>query len=76
MWVLLAQLLVYLLAIVGIVTGALGMLFFAGGALNRARPREYRVRRAVYTVLCVCGIVASAALGFVGMASIMYFAQA
>lgn len=76
MWVLLAQLLVYLLAIAGIVTGALGMLFFAGGALNRARPRGYRVRRAIYTALCVCGIVASAALGFVGIASIMYFAQA
>ena len=74
MW-LLAQLLVYLLALAGIVLGALGMIFFAGGALNRARPREYRVRRAIYAGLCVCGIVASAALGFVGIAALMYFAQ-
>ncbi len=75
MW-LLAQLLVYLLALAGIVLGALGMIFFAGGALNRARPREYRVRRTIYAGLCVCGIVASAALGFVGIAALMYFAQA
>jgi hypothetical protein len=74
MW-LLAQLLVYLLALAGIVLGALGMIFFAGGALNQARPREYRVRRAIYAGLCVCGIVASAALGFVGIAAIVYFAQ-
>jgi predicted cation transporter len=74
MW-LLAQLLVYLLALAGIVLGALGMIFFAGGALNQARPREYRVRRAVYAAFSVCGIVASAALGFVGIAAIMYFAR-
>jgi hypothetical protein len=73
--ILLAQLAVYLLALAGIVLGALGMLFFAGGALNRARPPEFRLRRAIYAALCVCAIVASAALGFVGIAAIMYFAQ-
>ncbi|MBN8606396.1 MAG: hypothetical protein J0L81_05705 [Caulobacterales bacterium] len=71
----LIQLLLYLVAVAGVVAGALGMIFFAGGALNRARPREYRVRRAIYAGLCVCGIVASAALGFVGIAAIMYFAK-
>lgn len=73
--ILLAQLLVYLAALAGIVAGAFGMVFFMGGALNRARPREYRVRRSLYTALCVCAIVASAAGGFVGIASIMYLAQ-
>lgn len=74
--ILFAQLAVYLLALAGIVFGALGMLFFAGGALNRARPREFRIRRGIYAALCVCAIVASAALGFVGIATIMYLAQA
>ena len=73
--ILLAQLAIYCLALAGVVCGALGALFFAGGALNRARPREFRIRRGVYAVLCVCAIVASATLGFVGMATIMYFAQ-
>ena len=71
----LLQVLLYLVAVAGVVTGSLGAIFFAGGALNRARPREYRVRRGIYAVLCVCGIVASATLGFVGLAAIVYFAQ-
>ena len=73
--ILFAQLAIYLLALTGIVLGSLGMLFFVGGALNRARPHEFRVQRAIYAGLCVCGIVASAVLGFVGIATIMYFAQ-
>lgn len=72
---LLLQVLLYLVAVAGVVAGSLGAIFFAGGALNRARPREYRVRRGIYAVLCVCGIVASATLGFVGLAAIVYFAQ-
>lgn len=72
----LVQLLFYLIAIAGVVAGSLGAIFFAGGALNKARPREFRLQRALYAALCVCGIVASAALGFVGIAAIMYFAQA
>jgi hypothetical protein len=71
----LIQLVLYLAAVAGVVAGSLGAIFFAGGALNRARSREYRVRRGVYAVLCVCGIVASATLGFVGIAAIVYFAQ-
>jgi hypothetical protein len=74
--ILFAQFAVFLLAVGGIVLGALGMLFFAGGALNQARPRAFRIRRGVYAALCVCAIVASAALGFVGIATIMYLAQA
>lgn len=72
---LLLQVLLYLVAVAGVVAGSLGAIFFAGGALNRARPREYRVRRGLYAVLCACGIVASATLGFVGLAAIVYFAQ-
>lgn len=72
---LLLQVLIYVAAVAGIIAGALGALFFAGGAMNRARPRAFRTRRAVYAGLCACGVVASAALGFVGVAAIMYFAR-
>ncbi len=72
---LLLQVALYVAAVAGVVAGALGALFFAGGALNPARPKEFRIRRGVYAALCLCGIVASATLGFVGIASIMYFAQ-
>lgn len=72
---LLAQVVVYLAAVAGVVAGTLGMIFFAGGALNPARPRAMRVRRGVLAALCLCGIVASAALGFVGVAAIMYYAR-
>ncbi len=71
----LAQLVIYVAALAGIVAGSLGGIFFMGGALNRARSREFRTRRAIYAGLCACGIVASAALGFVGVAGIMYLAQ-
>ncbi len=72
--VLLLQLIVYLAALAGIVAGSMGVLLFAGGALSRARPRAFRVRRGVLAALCLCGIVASAALGFVGIGAIMYWA--
>jgi len=73
--VLLAQTFVYVLAVAGIAGGSLGALFFLGGAMNRARAPQVRRRRAILAALCVCAIVASAALGFVGVAAIMYFAQ-
>lgn len=73
--VLLAQFGVFVLALAGILAGAIGALFFAGGALNKARPREFRIRRGGLALLCLCGIVASAATGFVGIGAIMYFAQ-
>ncbi len=72
--ILLAQTLIFLAALAGIVGGAMGGLYFAGGALNRARPSKFRLRRAIYAALCLCGIVASAALGFAGIAAMMYFA--
>lgn len=73
--ILLAQTLLYLLALAGVVAGSFGMIFFAGGALNRARPGAVRFRRAALAALCLCGIVASAALGFVGAPAILYFAS-
>ena len=73
--ILLAQTLLYLTALAGIVAGALGAFFFAGGALNRARARDFRLRRALYALLCLCGIVAAATAGFVGVGAIMYFAS-
>jgi hypothetical protein len=73
--VLLAQTLLYMLAVAGIVAGTLGLIFFAGGAMNKARPPEMRRRRALVAALCAGGIVASAALGFVGIPTILYLAQ-
>jgi hypothetical protein len=73
--VLLLQLVLYMAAVAGIVVGALGLIFFAGGAMNQARPRDMRRRRAFMAALCGCGIVASAALGFVGIPAILYLAQ-
>lgn len=72
--ILLVQTLFYILALAGVVAGAFGMLFYAGGALNPARPRAVRLGRAALAALCLCGIVASAALGFVGLPAILYFA--
>jgi hypothetical protein len=73
--ILIAQLALYLLALAGIVAGSFGAIFFAGGALNPARPLAARRRRWLFAVLCVCGIVASAALGFVGIPALVYLAQ-
>ncbi len=70
-----AQFALYLLAVGGVAAGSLGAIFFLGGALNRARPGELRRRRAALAALCVCGIVASAALGFVGVPAILYLAS-
>jgi len=72
---LLLQTALYMLAVAGIVVGTLGMIFFAGGAMNQARPADMRRRRALLAALCGCGIVASAALGFVGIPAILYLAQ-
>ena len=72
---LILQFVLYLTALAGVVAGSLGMILFAGGALNGARAPEMRLRRAIYALLCLCGIVASAALGFVGLPAILYYAQ-
>jgi hypothetical protein len=72
--ILLVQMALYLAALAGVVAGAFGAIFFAGPALNRARPASFRVKKAALAVLCLCGIVASAALGFVGIPAILYFA--
>jgi hypothetical protein len=70
-----AQTLLYMLAVGGIVAGSLGAIFFLGGAMNRARPPEMRRRRAALAALCVCGIVASTVLGFVGIPGLLYLAS-
>jgi len=67
--------LLYLLALAGVVAGSLGAIYFAGGAMNKARPLELRRRRWVLAVLCACGIVASAALGFVAIPALLYLAS-
>lgn len=73
--ILIAQLALYLVAVAGVLAGTLGAIFFAGGAMNPARPRAVRRRRQLLAVLCVCGIVASAALGFVAIPALVYLAQ-
>ncbi len=70
-----AQTLLYMLAVGGIAAGSLGLIFFAGGAMNKARPPEMRRRRWLLAALCGCGIVASAALGFVAIPAILYLAR-
>lgn len=70
-----AQTLLYMLAVGGIVAGSLGFIFFAGGAMNKARPPEMRRRRWALAALCLCAIVAAAAAGFVGMPAILYLAS-
>lgn len=70
-----AQTLLYMLAVAGIVAGSLGFIFFAGGAMNKARPPSMRLRRWALAALCVCVIVASAAAGFVGIPAILYLAR-
>ncbi len=69
-----AQTILFLAALAGVVAGALGAIFYGAGALNRARPADMRRRRWALAALCLCGIVASAALGFVGVPAILYFA--
>lgn len=71
MWLLL-QLILYIAAIGGVVAGSLGAIYFAGGAMNQARPLALRRRRGLLAALCVCGIVASAALGFVAIPAMLY----
>jgi len=71
----LAQALLFMLAVAGIVGGTFGLIFFAGGAMNKARPVEMRRRRAFLAVLCGGGIVASATLGFVAIPAILYLAR-
>jgi hypothetical protein len=73
--VFLAQTVLFMLALGGIAAGSVGAIYFAGGAMNRARPPELRRRRWLVAGLCVCGIVASAAAGFVGVPAILYLAR-
>ncbi len=73
--VFLAQTLLFMLAVGGIVSCTLAFIFFAGGAMNKARRADMRRRRWVLAALSLCGIVASAALGFVGIPTILYLAQ-
>jgi hypothetical protein len=73
--VFIAQTALFMLAVAGIVACTLGFIFFGGGAMNKARPLDMRRRRLALAALCLCGIVASAAAGFVGIPSILYLAQ-
>jgi hypothetical protein len=73
--VFIAQTILYVAAVGGVVACSLGMIFFAGGAMNRARAPEMRQRRWLLAALCLCGIVASAAFGFVAIPSILYLAS-
>jgi hypothetical protein len=73
--ILIAQTVLYMAAVGGIVACSLGMIFFMGGAMNRARAPEVKQRRWFLAALCLCGIVASAAFGFVAIPSILYLAS-
>lgn len=71
----LVQMVVFLLALAGIAACSLGLIYFAGRAMNPARTGDFRVRQGILASLCLCGIVASAGAGFVGVGAIMYLAQ-
>jgi hypothetical protein len=73
--ILIAQTLLYMLAVAGVVAGTLGFINFAGGAMNPARPADLRRRRWLLAALCVCAIVASAALGFLAIPALLYLAS-
>ncbi|GAM98640.1 hypothetical protein U91I_02275 [alpha proteobacterium U9-1i] len=73
--IVLGQLLIFGLAFAGVTASSIGLIYFAGRAVNRAQARDNRWRYGAIAALCLCGIVASAALGFVGIGAIMYLAQ-
>jgi len=72
--VLLAQALVYFAALAGIVASTVGLLYFTGRALNRARPRPARLRSGALAALSLLGVFASAGGGFFGIGALMYLA--
>lgn len=71
----LVQTLIFLAALVGIGAFSMGLLYFAGPAFSKARTRRQRRTAGVFMILCLCGIVASAAAGFYGVGAVMYYAQ-
>jgi hypothetical protein len=71
----LLQLLVFLAALAGIGLCSVGTLYFAGPTFSKARTPSQRRLSAALMVLCLCGIVASATAGFVGVGAVMYYAQ-
>jgi hypothetical protein len=70
----LAQTALFMLALAGIGSCSIAMLYFAGRALSRARSAPLRWRAGALAALCLCGIVASAAAGFVGVPALLYLA--
>jgi hypothetical protein len=70
-----AQALIYFAALAGVVAGSFGFIMYLGGAMNKARPLELRRRRALLAAACFGGIVASAAIGFLAIPALLYFAH-
>jgi hypothetical protein len=71
----LVQAAIFLIAVGGIGLFTLLTLRFAGPAMNRNRAPASRALHGLAAAACVCGIVASAALGFGGLAAVLYIAQ-
>jgi hypothetical protein len=71
----LAQAAIYLLAVGGIALFTVLALRFAGPAFNANRAPASRALNGLIAAACVGGIVASAALGFGGLAAVLYIAQ-
>lgn len=72
--ILLLQAAVYFAAIAGIFISTIGLVHFGAGALNAGRPLAVRQRRGALALLCLCGIVASTAAGFLIIPALMYLA--
>jgi uncharacterized membrane protein YfcA len=72
--VVLGQALVYFAALAGIMASTVGLLYFTGRALNRARPSQARLRSGALAALSLMGVFACAAGGFFGIGALMYLA--
>jgi hypothetical protein len=52
----LAQTALFMASVGGIIVGTLSLIFFAGGAMNRARPADMRRRRASWLCFAAAGL--------------------
>ncbi len=73
--IVLAQAMIFILALGGIGLFSILALRAAGPAFSRARPPMARLRAGAATLACIAGVIGSAAAGFWGIGWLMYLAQ-
>ncbi len=67
---------VFLLAGLGILFCTIQGFRFLGMALNPRRPLAQRRMRAAMAALCLCGMFAAAAAGYLGIIALLYYGGA